>query len=128
MKSEVSQHLERAEELLEVANELVALTRPADSASRSYYAMFHAVKAVLIELGIKRKSHHAVWSAFGEFVTAPGLMDKKFHRSGLQLFVSRSQSDYLAIPENTIEEAKDDLVMAMEFVVGCREFIEKKES
>jgi len=86
MKSEVREHLERAEELLQVAQELLDLSHPADSVSRSYYAMFHSATAVLKELGIERKSHHAVWSAFGEYVVAKGLMEAKFHRSGLDVF------------------------------------------
>jgi len=48
VKAEVAKHLKRAEELLEVARENLENGHPADSVSRSYYAMFHAAAAVTL--------------------------------------------------------------------------------
>jgi len=96
--------------------------------SRSYYAMFHAAVAVLLELGIERSSHHGVWAAFGQFVTAKGLMDVRFHHAGLDWLAARNDSDYFAEPGDTQEDAEDALAMARDFVAACRTFLEGREA
>ena len=126
MKAEVGKHVARSEELLRAAGELVRLGFPADSVSRSYYAMFHAAKAVLLDLGIERKSHHAVWAAFGQHVAAPGLVDRALHRVAILAFRARLRSDYLAEPEDTEADARDACASAEEFVAACRRFVEAR--
>ncbi len=42
MKREAGEHIHRAEELLHVSRNDLDAGFPADSVSRSYYAMFHA--------------------------------------------------------------------------------------
>jgi len=39
---------------------------------------------------------------------------------------ARSDSDYLAEPEDTVEDAQDDLLMARDFVAACRIFLETR--
>jgi hypothetical protein len=125
VKRDAQDHVGRAEELLQAAHDLIGMGYPADSISRSYYAMFHAATAVLLELGIRRSSHHGVWAAFGQFVSAPGLMEARHHHAGIRLFADRSRSDYLAKPGATREDAERDLTTARDFVAACRHFLEK---
>ena len=89
MRSEVAERLQRADGFICVAGDLLRLGHWSDAVSRSYYAMFHAATGVLLELDIERSSHHAVWAAFGEFVTARGLMDARHHHAGLRWFRAR---------------------------------------
>jgi len=126
MRPEAAQHLRRAEELLDVAQENLAHAHPADSVSRSYYAMFRSATAVLKDLGIERKSHHALWAAFGEHVAVKGLMPPKYHRYGLDAFSARSLSEYVAEPEDTPEDAAEALRMAREFVSASRGFLNRR--
>lgn len=126
MKQEAQEHLARAEELLRAAKDLIGLDYPADSVGRSYYAIFHAATAVLLELGVERGSHHGVWAAFGQFVTAPGLLDVRYHRMGIELFGARSRSEYRGKPTDTREDAEGDLLAAGRFVAACRGFLEKQ--
>ncbi len=126
MKPEVADHLARAEELLRAARQLLEWGFPADSLSRSYYAMFHAAKGVLLELNIERGSHKGVWSAFGQFVTAPGLMDVRYHHEGIRLFSARSRSEYRAKPTDTCQDAQKELDVARDFVAACRSFLENR--
>ena len=128
MKPEVQKHLARAEQLLRAAESLIRAGFPADSVSRSYYAMFHTATAVLLDLGIQRSSHHAIWAAFGQFVVAPGLMATHYHRAGMDMARARTDSDYLPEPEDTFENAQEDLLMAREFVTACRNFLEGREA
>ena len=127
MKREVELHLQRAAELLIVAEELLAGGHPADSVSRSYYAMFHAATGALLGMGIERSSHRALWSAFGEQTAAKALMDPKFHRWGMDAFRARLESDYLPAPEDTPEFAQKLLDQAHEFVAACRGFLKTRE-
>lgn len=127
MRKEIAAHFERAAELLGVARENYDNGHFADSISRSYYATFHAATGLLMAFDIERSSHHALWSAFGEFISAPGLLDKKYHRFALDLFYQRSQADYMAIPESTAEDATAALTEAAEFVATCRAFLESRE-
>jgi uncharacterized protein (UPF0332 family) len=126
MTPEVLRHLDRAGELLQVAREILDANHPADSISRSYYAMFHGAVAVLLALGIERSSHHGVWAAFGEFVAHPGLMDVSYHHAGLDAFRARVRSDYLASPGDTVSDAEESLADAREFVAACRRFLETR--
>ena len=127
MKEEITKHLKRTEELLIVAKELIQNEHYSDSISRSYYAIFHAATAILKEIGIERKSHHALWAAFGEFITSKGLMDVKYHRYALDAFSERSLSDYLSQPEDTREDAQNNLEKASEFVNACRIYLNRSQ-
>jgi len=125
MKADAQEHLLRAEQLLQLAEAIAEMGFSADSIGRSYYAMLHAANAVLLELGIERGSHHGVWAAFGEHVTARGLMDPRYHRAGLLLFRARCESDYLAKPKDTPADAAEAVEIATGFVAACRSFLEK---
>lgn len=78
-------------------------------------------------INIERGSHHSLWSAFGEHISAPGLLDKRYHRLALDLFYQRSQADYMAVPESTAEDAATALRMATDFVTACRAFLENRD-
>ncbi|HPD15266.1 MAG TPA: HEPN domain-containing protein [Planctomycetota bacterium] len=126
MKQDVQDHLARAEELLRAAQDLARLGYPSDSISRSYYELVHAATAVLLELGIQRSSHHAVWAAFGQFITAPGLLEARYHHAAIRLFADRSRAEYRAKPGGTREDAERDLAVAHEFVAACRSLLEQR--
>ena len=120
--------IEKAEEFLAAADACLNLTYHNASASRSYYAMFHAATAVLLELDIERSSHHGVWAAFGQFVTAKGLMDAHYHHIGIEWFRARGDSDYFAEPDDTRDDARNAVAAARDFVAACRRFLERPES
>lgn len=128
MTDESPIHLERADEFLRDSRLLLDAGSYSSSVSRSYYAAFHGAKAVLFRLVHDRKSHKAVWAAFGKHVAKPGLMDKAFHSGGLNLFLSRLESDYLPRKKDTLEVAQRSLSFATEFVAACRVFLENPNS
>ena len=126
MKADAQDHLARAEQLLELAEAIGEMGYAADAIGRAYYAMLHAARAVLLELGVERSSHHGVWAAFGEHVAAPGLMNARYHRAGIQMFRARGESDYVATPTDTREDAGEAIEIARDFVAACRAFIESR--
>ena len=128
MTAEAEVHLARADELLRAAADLLSLGYCPDSLSRSYYAAFHAATALLLELGIQRSSHHALWAAFGQFVTNKGLMDIEYHRTATRLFRSRIRCDYHGAPGITQPAADEALQMARDFVAACRSFLDGRDA
>jgi uncharacterized protein (UPF0332 family) len=127
MKDQSAEHFNWADQFLRDAEILINSDSFSSSISLSYYASFHGAKAVLSELGIIRKSHQAVWSAFGKNVAVPGLMDKRFHSGGVRLFSDRLDSDYSPGAKDTKDSAQRRLAFASEFVAACRAFIENRE-
>jgi len=111
-----------------LAKQILGLGYPADVVGRCYYAMFHAATAVLLGLGVERKSHHALWAAFGQLVAKPGLMDACFHHAGIRLMRLRSRSDYLPAPDILRKEAEESVEAASEFLAACRNFLEKRDA
>jgi uncharacterized protein (UPF0332 family) len=126
MKADAQEHLTRADQLLELEEAIAEMGFPADAIGRAYYAMLHAARAVLLELGVERSSHHGVWAAFGEYVAAPGLMDARHHRAGIQLFRARGESDYVATPTDTREDAGEAIEIARNFAAACRTFLQSR--
>ena len=92
--------------------------------ARAYYAMFHAATAALLTKGIERTSHHAIISAFGEFLSKPGLVDEKFHKYIIEAFTLRNDCDYLAPLVADKSQASVTLRRAKEFVETCRNLCE----
>jgi len=127
VKPEAQKHLRRAEPCVRVAEDLRGLGHWPETVSRSYYAMFHAATAVLLELGIERSSHHGVWAAFGQFAVANGLLDARYHHQGLKWFRARDESDYFAEPSDTQGTAKNAVADAILFVTACRGFLEGRK-
>lgn len=120
MTTEIEQHIKRGVELIKVADDLIHLDHWNDAVNRAYYAIFHAATAVLLSKGIQRNSHHALISAFGEFIAKPGIMNRKYHRYFINAFSQRSGSDYLPTPDLTMEEAEIALSQAQEFVDAAK--------
>lgn len=127
MTTEIKQHLERSDHFIKVAEDLAKLNHWEDVISRSYYSMFHSATAILLNINIQRSSHHALISAFGEFIVKKDLLGRKFHRYLLDAFSARNESDYLPIANASKEEADSMIKKAKEFLKAAKEYLEKKE-
>jgi len=79
MRKDVQKHLESAEMFLKESEHLFSGGFYNGTVGRAYYAMFHAATAALLAKDVERTSHHAIISAFGEFIVKPGLLEGKFH-------------------------------------------------
>ncbi|MGE5577583.1 MAG: HEPN domain-containing protein [Syntrophothermus sp.] len=65
--------------------------------SRAYYTMFYLAQAALFTKGIERTKHSAIISAFGEFLTKPGLLDRSLQKDLRFVFDQRQSADYNAL-------------------------------
>ena len=86
--------------------------------------MFHAATATLLTKEIERTSHHAIISAFGEFIVKANLIDEKFHQYIIEAFMLRNDCDYLAPFEADESQAAATLQRAKEFVEACKKLVE----
>jgi len=120
MTEEARLHFIRAAECVEDSRVLLDNERPAAAVARAYYAMFHAATAVLAAKGIKRSSHSGILSAFGQYLVKPGLIKQDFHLSLREAFELRQQTDYDPIVDIQLQQAKQTLEQAIDFVDACR--------
>jgi len=63
--------MSKAQESLDAANELLKRRHHGFSASRSYYGIFYAAKAVLLHKDLQFRKHSAVIANFNRHVVKP---------------------------------------------------------
>lgn len=119
MKKDVERHFESARVFLQESEHLLSGGFFRGTVGRAYYAMFHGATALLLHKGIERGSHRGVISAFGQFITKPGLADPKFHKYIIEAFTLRNDCDYLAPFEPQEVQARLTLERAKELVDTC---------
>jgi len=120
MRKDVNRHLQSADMFLKESEHLFSGGFNNGTVGRAYYAMFHAATAALLTKDIERTSHHAIISAFGEFIAKPGILDEKFHKYIREAFTLRNDCDYLAPFEAEKSQASTTLERAKEFVETCK--------
>ena len=120
MRKDVQRHLQSAEMFIKESEHLLSGGFCNGTVGRAYYAMFHAATAALLAKDIERTSHHAIISAFGEFLAKPGFVDGKLHKHIIEAFTLRNDCDYLAPFEADESQASTTLQRAKEFVEACR--------
>lgn len=91
--------------------------------SSSYYAMFHAVRALLAYDEFDAKKHSAVISFFNKNYVASGKLDKKFSKMLTNAFDIRRDSDYKDFFKATREDAERQVTDALEFVQVIQSFL-----
>lgn len=121
----VDKELEIADEMLFDAELMVREKRIRSAVNRSYYAMFHAVKAILLQSGTDCESHGGAMNRFGEYVVKKGLMDKRFAKSLHRAYRLREKSDYHSLIEIEEEKAGQTLSEAREFILEAKNAIQK---
>lgn len=98
--------LEKAEERYTAAKSLLKDDLFADSANRSYYAIFHAVRAILALDAVDFKKHSAVISYFQQHYIKTGIFPKDFSDKIRDAFSIRQDYDY----EDFFTVSKQDVI------------------
>lgn len=86
--------LQTAYEKIESAKLLLDDEKYKDAANRSYYAMFHAVRALFALEGVDFKKHSGVISYFRQKYIATDVFSKEMSVMIGDAFLVRNQSDY----------------------------------
>lgn len=119
----VKAYLRRADKALTSAKILLEHNELEDSASRAYYAIFHATQAILTTKGLRAKSHKGVRILFEEHIIKKGIMSEEFHDYFDEAFDLRQLSDYEAIKRMKEDQVKDIVIKAEKFVNTVRNLI-----
>ncbi len=86
--------LEKAQGFLQAAKTTLDLQLYDTAANRSYYAIFHAVRALLALEGKDFKKHSGVISCFQRDYIKTGILDKELSYILRDAFSLRTDSDY----------------------------------
>jgi hypothetical protein len=108
----VSGHMKKAQNNLESSQMLFDNTMYDGSVSSSYYAVFHAVSALLASKGMEFSKHKTVISKYNEEFINTGLISSISFRSLTALFRLRQDSEYDPIIFIGEDGAKEALKLA----------------
>ena len=115
--------LEKANDKLRIAEQLLHSGAYDDAVSRAYYCAFHAAQAVLLTEGLTANTHRALVNLFGLHMVKTGKFPTRFGKFLANLKDDRESSDYdiySAIDQETaqrsVEEARAFLAAAVEYL------------
>jgi uncharacterized protein (UPF0332 family) len=83
-----------AREELQIAEALLAMKHPRVAITRAYYAVFHAMRAVLFSIGIEPSTHRGTLQMFSLHLVKPGTFEPAISRLGSRLQKYREEADY----------------------------------
>lgn len=116
--------LERAETCLEEARHLQAADLPYGAASRAYYVVFPAARALLFSIGLEPKSHGGVVNLLSEHFVRPGHLAPELARLLSRMQADRHDADYFVQAVFTAAEGEKALSDAERFLEAARRLLE----
>jgi uncharacterized protein (UPF0332 family) len=122
---EVDMLLEKAHKYLRSASLLIYEGDFDSAASRTYYAMFYAVQALLLSKSLTFSSHKGVMSAFGEHFVKNSLFPREMSRELNRAFEKRQAGDYLISGAIMKDEASELLRSAVNFVDAIKHYLQQ---
>ncbi len=119
--------IEAAKETLKTAQLLYENARYKDCVNRSYYTIFHSMRAVLALEGVDYKKHSGVISHFREKYIKRGIFSKNLSSIVGQASLIRNQSDYEDFFLVSAEDAKEQLLGAADFYAAVCAYLQTGE-
>ena len=98
-KTLVALELKKSRETYEEIGLLTAANRWSGAANRLYYAVFHAVNALLLSDGLQVNTHKGSHATFSLNYIKTGVLPKEYGRLYNQLQTMREESDYNCVYE-----------------------------
>ena len=123
---EVDLLLKKAKRYLRSAQILLEAGDYESSVSRTYYAMFYSVQALLLTENLSFTSHKGVISAFGERFIKTGLFPTEMGKELNRAFGKRQLSDYEYTSVISRKEAKALLESGENFVARIEQYLKEK--
>jgi len=124
---EITSLLSRAERYLRSAEILLKEGDYESSVSRTYYAMFYSIQAMLITKDLSFSSHKGVISAFAEHFIKTGIFPKEMGRELNRAFEKRQLGDYEYTFVISEQEAEEILAKGKEFGENIVKYLKGKE-
>ncbi len=116
--------LDKAQAKLAAAQRELQAGWPGEAASRAYYAVFHAIAAVLATRGLSFSSHAQAIGAFNRAFVKSGLFPSDATKAIHRLFEDRQIADYDWVTSVDAETGARDVSDAERLVDACRDYIE----
>ena len=117
----------RAKEELQTAELLFCNADFRPSINRSYYSIFHAIRAVNALDGFDSSKHSGVISHFNQEYVKTGLFEKEVSKIIRNASELREQADYEDFYEASQEEAADVFEQASRFISVVEAYLQEKE-
>lgn len=117
--------LSKAEAYLKDAQTTLNMGLYDTAANRSYYAVFHAMRALLALEGKDFKKHSGVISYFQKAYIKSGIFEKRFSDIVKSAFSLRQESDYEDFYVISKEEVIDQVDEADVFLKEIRQYIDR---
>jgi len=95
------------------------------AANRLYYALFHAVSALLINDGLNVKSHRGVMAMFGQHYVRTNIFTKKEGSLLSDLVIMRDNADYNCFFEADEEKLQPYIEPTRQFIASIKKYIEE---
>ena len=118
--------MEHAVECLETAKKVLEFGDYKSAANRSYYAVFHAMRAVLAYDDTQKTKHSGIISEFRRLYIKTGVFDSEMSDIISNLFDIRTNSDYNDFFVVAKEDVKRQVAGAERFITTIKDFLEIK--
>lgn len=118
--------LEKAKEDLEASELMLKNGKFSQSINRSYYAIFHAVRALLALDKFDSQKHSGIISYFNQHYVKTGKIEIEFSKMLTSAFKIRSDSDYKDFYVVAQEDAELQLENAKKFLKRIQAFLESR--
>ena len=117
--------MERAKEMLSAAEGNLEIGQYKTSLNRSYYAIFHAMRAMNILKGFDSSKHSGVIAYFNKEYIKEGIMDKELSVIIKSSSFLREKSDYDDF--SLRKETENQLASARIFLEAVEKYLNEKE-
>ncbi len=124
---EIDSLIGRAERYLKSAQILFEDGDYESSVSRTYYAMFYSIQAMLLTKNLSFSSHKGVISAFGEHFVKTGIFQKEMSKELNKAFEKRQIGDYEYTFVISKGEAEEILENGEKFVNTISNYLKEKK-
>lgn len=122
-RANIADELERGRQALAAAEALADLLLFADSISRSYYAVFHCLRALLFSRGVEPKTHSGAIHLFNSEFVRRGLFASTHNRLLAGMKGARELADYDAAASFSRDDARGQIADAHAFAAEVRSFL-----
>jgi len=118
------QRLKKAADDLDTAEICYKAGKYDAAANRAYYAVYHAIRAVLALDNIERRKHSGNISYFREHYIATDLFDRKYSETIKKAEILRNDADYKDMHSTSADEAEDIIEKANGFYSAVKLHVE----
>lgn len=125
---ENNEFIEKAKLYLKTAEVAIQIGDYDSSVSRSYYAMFYMVRALLEKQGVRVKTHKGAISKFHEIFVKSGIFPQEFSQILRKAHRFREIGDYGRHVRNVSKETAEKMLEnAKKFVEEVEKYMKEKE-